>query len=136
MHSTDREKSCGYGAWRERECKQSIDYSWCWAECLGLRLLANLIVPLVCLSTKVMPKLSPGKQTVPEASGNGQGTRYMFVLIPAAVYYPGLPTRDYSVEHRTSSNFIAFIPSTRTRIAVDDRKGQGWLQINALRVPL
>lgn len=38
---TDREKSCGFGAW-EGECKQSIDYSQCWAECLGLRLLANL----------------------------------------------------------------------------------------------
>lgn len=85
---TDREKSCGFGAW-EGECKRSIDYSQCWARRLGLRLRANLIVPLVCLSSKVMPKPSPGRQPEPEASGNGQGTRYMLVLIPAAVYYAG-----------------------------------------------
>lgn len=34
---TEREKSCGFGAW-EGECKQSIDYSQCWAQCLGFRL--------------------------------------------------------------------------------------------------
>lgn len=90
---TDREKSCGSGAW-EGECKRSIDYSLCFAKCLGLRLLANLIVPLVCLSSKVMPKPSPGKQPEPEASGNGQGTRYMLVHIPAAVYYPGQLTQE------------------------------------------
>lgn len=88
IHPTDREKSCGFRGW-EGEYKRSIDNSQCWAECLGLRLLANLIVSLVCLSSKVMPKLSPGKLSKPEASGNGQRTRCMLVLIQAAVYYPG-----------------------------------------------
>lgn len=43
----------------------------------------------ICLSCEVMPKPSPGRQPEPEASRNGEGMRYMLVLIPGVVYYPG-----------------------------------------------